>query len=300
MKTTYPTEDLSRFIHSKIPSFHGTIEQLSEGHSSQAVCFETEDGLRLVLRVRNDENALLADKYAYEHFSSNIPIPKAIDTGIFPLGGYYIISSFSPGQTANKLDSALFDNVLPLIQDLLSNIFHTDISNTKGYGYIDVSTGNASADSWKQSLLDELKELNIEALKEHAQILGIDIDIIDKLLFDFNSHLKYASEKRRLLHGDPGSDNLTINNGQVSAIFDWEQMSYGDWARDFARFGYYKTSDYGNIRTFGQKYGLETEYLDKRVKLYQAIYALRDIEFASSQHNEKLTRFIKAKLAEII
>jgi aminoglycoside phosphotransferase (APT) family kinase protein len=276
----------------------GSITPLVEGESSQVVCFTSRDGRKLVLRIRDNHKDLLADKYACGYFGSRVPIPQFLESGPFH-DDYYCITVFAEGKTASSLDAHTFRSVLPAIQNVIAKVYTADISPTTGYGYIDTLTGNAPDSSWRSSLLGELDALGVDTLRHHAQKIYLQDDVVDKLLAVFEKNLPYISETRRLLHGDPGHDNLLILDDRVSAVIDWEQMAYGDWVRDFSRFQISGYADYGDIRAFAKKYDLEAENMSQRIAVYSTIYTFRDIEFASSQDNEKIAKHTRDNIQRL-
>jgi len=298
MKTSYTPDEIVEILQNLLAVDAKSVQQLTEGHSSQVYSFTAINGQKLVLRIRESEKDLLADKYAYDHFGSSLPIPQIMGIGKLPAIGYYCISEFIDGQTLYSLDGQALHDLLPRFHQMLVNTFTLNVSGTHGYGSIDVATGNALADSWKSSLRSELESLDVDLLKTHAANIALEADMINRLVEQFNSNLPYASEVRRLLHGDPGYDNVIVDEGKIKAVIDWEQMAYGDWARDFSRFEYFDIADCGDMLTFGMENGLEIEHLHERKALYWAINALRDIEFASSQKNQQVAARLRANLGK--
>jgi hygromycin-B 4-O-kinase len=289
MKTNYKLTDVERFLEARISIAANSLTQLSEGHSSQVICF-TSGGKQLVIRIRENEQDLIADKYASEHFSTSLPIPKFLEVGSYDDKAFYCISNFVEGVTVLSLGSDEFTRILPEILDTLAATFSVDITNTHGYGYINIITGEGRYPSYKAFLNSELELLGRENLYKHANKINIGAKLVDNLIMQFENNLRYVSEFRRLTHGDPGGDNMIVKNGEIKGIIDWEQMAYGDWMRDFSRFEFYGDDRYGDAASFAKKYKLETEDLERRKAVYWAISALRDIEFAVTQNNEQVAR----------
>lgn len=297
MKTSYTLSEIKSFLKTRMSINSDSLAKLTEGHSSQVVSFKTDDR-QLVIRIREDEQDLLADQYAYQHFGHDLPIPKVIEVGRFDSRSFYCISDFIEGPTALSLGPSEFSLVLPKIQDALACTFHVDITKTRGYGDIDVATGEGGYSSYKSSLTAELAQLGVGRLHEHARNINIEAKIVDALVSQFESNLPYVSEVRRLTHGDPGEDNMIIKDGAIRATIDWEQMAYADWMRDFSRFEYYRDSRYGDANTFAKQYGLEADNLKERRATYWAINALRDIEFASSQRSEEVAQRLRKEIKQ--
>lgn len=294
MKTTYGIKEVSDFLNKlQIDADATTITPMAEGHSSQVFRFQTNDGDNCVFRIRASKKDLLADQYAYSHFSDILPIPPFIQIGQFDGSSYYCITKYIQGDMLNTLNSIDFRRHLPAVRHVLSKTFQADVSETSGYGDVDFNTGNAQSSTWKKSLENELFELNISSLRQSARNINLPDDMVDQFVKQFNDNLSYVSEARRLLHGDPGGDNVLVNNGEVVALLDWEQMAYGDWMRDFSRFSFWEKNSYGDALVFANEFNLESENIKERTAVYWAINALRNIEFADIQKSEKVADWMR-------
>ncbi|MEI6481690.1 MAG: phosphotransferase, partial [Candidatus Saccharibacteria bacterium] len=107
-----------------------------------------------------------------------------------------------------------------------------------------------------------------------------------------HKNLPFASETRRLLHGDLGFDNLIVNDGKVTAVIDWAQMGYGDWMRDYAKFDFWWPDRYTKPQAFADGYDLDAEHLEERIALYWAVTALGTISFADRFKSERVTEWL--------
>ena len=304
MKTTYSINEVSDFlIEAGTDADIATVIAMVEGHSSQVFQFQSNDGRIYVFRIRANKKDLLADKYAYSHFSDALPIPSFIQIGQFDDVAHYCITEYIQGDTLNILSDTEFQQYLPVIRQMLAKTFQVDISKTSGYGDVDFSTGNAQSSTWRGSLENELLNLDISRLQQSARNIGLPHDMVNQFVEQFNDNLPYVSETRRLLHGDPGGDNVLVKDGEVAALLDWEQMAYGDWMRDFSRFSFWEKKSYGDALAFANKFNLESENIKERTAVYWAINALRNIEFADVQKSEKVADWMrvhaKDKLAHL-
>jgi aminoglycoside phosphotransferase (APT) family kinase protein len=294
MKTTYTIKEVGNFLnHIQINADIATIIPMAEGHTSQVFRFQTHDGKHYVFRIRTSKKDLLADQYAYNHFSKTLPVPAFIEIGQFDIAAYYCVTEYIQGDMLNTLNDAEFQQYLPAVRRILAKTFQTDISKTSGYGDVDFDTGNAHDLAWKDSLKNELSDLNVENLRQSAKNINLPDDMVDKFVKQFNDNLPYVSETRRLLHGDPGGDNVLVNDGKVVALLDWEQMAYGDWMRDFSRFSFWEKNSYGDALEFANEFDLEAEHIKERTAVYWAINALRNIEFADIQKSEKVAEWMR-------
>lgn len=292
MKTTHTPDEVRDFLETAEYANPESIEQLSEGHISQAIAFETVDGEKLVLRISAKDEDFLADQYASQKFGSDVPIPRVTEIGAFGDDSHYCISEFVEGTTTNKLSADEMRASLDIQNDVFAKIFKTDVSSTSGYGNIDIATGNATHESWKSAMSHEVEEMGLDALRENARNIELDPALVDGFLEQFHTNLVHASEDRRLLHGDLGFDNMIVSGDKVTAVIDWAQMGYGDWMRDYAKFDFWWPDRYTDPQTFANKYGLDAQHIPERIALYWAITALGTIRFADKFKSEGVTEWL--------
>ena len=298
MKTTYSPQDVHHFLGTIKHANPESFEQLAEGHISQAFGFETVGGQKLVLRIADRINDFEADKYAGNVFGSRLLAPKVTDTGGMGDGAFYCISNRLNGIPSNMLTLPEIQVALPSIHAIFAKLFKTDISVTTGYGKIDVQTGNASNVSWQAYLAGHIGKTSVEGYKESAQYVGLNPVIVDSFMAQFERNLPYASEVRRLFHGDLGFDNLLLLDGEVTGVIDWAQMGYGDWMRDFSRLDFWGPGRYGDATKFAAQHELEAEHIDERTAFYHAYNALLTIDFSFRHKNERTSEWLRIHAAE--
>lgn len=293
MKTTYSKDYVLVYLkhHNNLEVVN--VENLDEGHISQAFKLTTQDGKMFVLRISSNEGDYAADRYAASVFSTQLLVPAVIDVGRFDDDAFYCISEFARGTTTDKLTPSEFDSSLHDIHKVLANIYKFDISSTSGYGHIDTSTGNASYGTWLSAVMSGLEQSRMSKFKVHAENIGLNPKIIDKLYDQYTRNSKYVSEVRCLLHGDPANDNMLVENGCVTAVIDWAQAGYGDWVSDFSRLDFWYPSKYGDICEFAKKYKLDDENIAQRVALYMATNALWTIEWADKAKNKHISQWLR-------
>lgn len=301
MKTTFSIEDVSGYLaHTQHAFAPESVTQLNEGHTSQVFSVMSTSGDAFVIRIRSSRKDFEADQFAFDTFSKKLPIPEVIEIGQLSDSAYYAITPMISGDTLKSISANSFTDILIEVHDSLSKIFSMNISRMYGYGVPDFRTGNAKFSSYKEALRSELAMLDVEKLRKYAHFIGLPTESVDLLVKQFNDNLPYVSEKRRLLHGDPGGDNFIVSDGVVVALLDWEQMEYGDWLRDFSRFEFWNMHEYGDAGVFADQYNLESEYIRERKAVFWAINAFRNIEFAAVQKNEKVAAWMRFNLKRLI
>jgi|GEM_PF-3149751 len=298
IKTSYSPEDVQNFLETTEHANPATIEQLTEGHFSQAFGYENESGESHVLRIAPRDDDFKADQYAFDHFSAQLPIPRVFDIGIFDGNNYYCITERARGVTSDALSSDEIAEALPSIHDAFAKLFRIDVSDTSGYGPLDLATGEAPSKSWGDYILVKIDGEGEETYKAYARNIGLDESIVDRFLVQFHKNLPYVSEVRRLLHGDLGFDNLLLDGGEVTAVIDWAHVGYGDWMSDFAKFDFWWPNRFGDPKEFATKYGLDAKHLDDRIALYWAYTALETIRFADKFKSDDIASWLREHAKE--
>ena len=296
MKTTFSAREIETFLRTSEHAIPESIDHLAEGQISQAIGFETVDTQKLVLRISEKNDDFMADKYAYERFGSHLPIPDVIEIGKFNESAYYCISERAPGVNSNKLFGEDFTRALPSINQRIADVFRTEITNSSGYGHLDYASGNGKYPSWRATLEARLTDLPADNLKQNAINIGIDPSLIEAFINQYTSNLDYASEVRRLSHGDLGFDNMLIDGDKVSAIIDWAGIGYAEWMYDYAKFDFWWPGRYMDVLSFGRKYGLETDNIERRKALYWARSALSTIQWADEFKSDHITEWLRTNV----
>ena len=293
MKTKYGINEVQSFLTDKENAISDSIEQFPRGHISQAYGFEDAHNNRLVLRVAPNNKDFLADKFAYDKFGKNLPIPKIVEIGKFDEESFYCISERVKGNISDKLTDEEMKNILPVIHKEFASMFKTDISIFTGYGHPDINTGNAPFISWGDVMQARLDDIYGEGVEQSAINLGLGADIVGKFRQQYDDNLEYASEVRRLTHGDLGFDNLLVDNGRVTALIDWAGIGYGDWMYDFAKLDFWWPKRFGDAKEFADKYDLDADNLEQRKALYWARSALSTIQWADEVKNAHISDWLR-------
>lgn len=296
MKTQHSREAVAEFLKDHEGADPASVRPLVEGHSSQAFKFMSAEGW-FVCRLAGTDNDFQADLFACDHFATRIPIPAVKTIDKYADDTFYCITGFAPGKTSNILSDEEMDESLPDIHRVLYEIFSIDISFSEGFGDIDTASGNAKYDTWV-SRLRNIQMTGKESFKRNAENIGLEGRIVDVFFDQFESNLQYASEMRRLLHGDPAFDNMLVENNKVTAVIDWAQMGYGDWMSDFARLDFWWPNRYGDAKEFADAYGLESDNINERKALYWATNALWTIEFADKAKSKSVTEWLNEHIKE--
>jgi hygromycin-B 4-O-kinase len=297
IKTTFSAEQAGSLPQIADDIVPGTLKQLTEGHFSQAFSYETGVGEKRVLRLGRKLYSFEADKYAHEHFNSDmIPVPEVIEIGEVESGLYYCVSEFADGTPSDQLSRSEFDAIRDNIDDTFAAIFRTDISGTTGWGKIDRSTGNGQDSSYVAAFEEELHGL--DRLKIECEQHGIDPGLVDAFASNLRDNLPKIEVSRRLTHADFGFDNVIVKNGKVSAIIDWSGMGYGDWLHDYSRLEFWHPGRHAPAIEFARRYGLDTQTFSERWLVHMAENALTALRFAFKYEESSTRQWLKEHLAK--
>ncbi len=294
MKTQYTVPEVVRFLSASWQAAPESVCPLVEGHISQAYSFRAGDE-KCVLRLAETDANFRVDEFAFERFGEIMPIPKVREIGDFNGEVSYCVTDFANGKTSNTLKDEELAEALPSIQNTLAATFHADISFSTGYGEVNVLSGSAKHSTWHEHV-KTVEKTGVEAFKANAASIGLPTTLVDAFFEQYRANLSFASEERRLLHGDPAFDNMLVHDGQVAAVLDWAQLAYGDWMSDFARLDFWWPGRYGEKYEFAKKFGLEAEHLDEREALYRATNALWTIEFADKAKSKETAQWLHEHL----
>jgi hygromycin-B 4-O-kinase len=250
------------------------ISALSGGEWSQAFAFRQDDK-DYVLRLSESEDDFLIDRFANRFSSSRLPIPKIVELGT-AFAGYYAVSERAFGTMIDDLDKVSMKRIIPSLFAILDAIRETDISDTQGYGMLDVS-GNGSRKSWKEFLLGvaaDFPNRKVSGWREGLKTSPLGDGPFDLAYATLIELAKGVPEVRFLIHHDLMNFNVLTNNNEVTAIIDWANATYGDFLYDLALLAFWgpihepiKGVDWETeARAHYKEIGLEVPDFEKRLQ----------------------------------
>lgn len=248
------------------------------GDRSSAYSF-TADGEGLILRINSDNTGFLKDKYAYDHFSALLPIPKAVKTGHYT-NKYYSITKKCQGITL-QASTPLSEICIQDLAKTLDAIRETVIPADSMYGTWDPH-GIATCGTWqewlqKDYILVEKNDGNYFKWDEITGLPTIDREIIAQLKRKIDTLITFVPNERSLVHGDFGTGNVVIDGDHVSGVIDWAESMYGDHLYDAAWLDFWQSNSsltrflHDHYRKLGIK-----DY-EQRVLCYQCVIALNTL-----------------------
>jgi hygromycin-B 4-O-kinase len=276
-------------------TFNVPIEGLSElegGLVAKALSFRA-GGRDYVLRFMTGkmEASYAKEEFLYRNFASpELPIPEVVRVGNYE-DLFFCISRKLPGRGLKSLTNEEYEKAMPSLMQTLLAIHRCDVSRWAGYGWIG-DDRDGLFPSWKRFLAHANEEEREDGFfgKWHSLF---ESSFLERSLFDdvygrMAELLKYCPEKRWLLHGGYGNDNVLAEGGRVTAVLDWEAM-YGDFAYDIAWIDFWPRG-VDHVEILGQYYekaGMPMENYRERIACYKHYLGLGAMKFFAKTKNRQ-------------
>ncbi len=283
-KTTIEQTQVENFLegHFQAPSPH--LEKITDGESSQAYLFDSENG-KQVLRVNSHSgNGFKKDSIAQERFGSMIPIPQVLEMGEIEPGVFFAVSERAEGKTLDKFDNEGKDKLVPEVISTL-DIIHAQEPFGEGFGQWD-ENGKGKYKTWREEL--EASNRQDDDATKAADFY--DAEFHNLLREEARRYFQYCPEIRQLVHGDFGFNNVVSDGKAITGVFDWEQSMYGDPLYDVAWLDFWDSGrDYETIfREHYKKEGRLPDNYKERVFCYKLQIGLGSMNFyARSRQKDK-------------
>lgn len=194
------------------------LQPMTEGEESRAFSFRRGDD-DFILRVNHDVESFRKDDFVQRTFArAELPIPEITAIGLLTDGNAYCISRRATGRTLQDLSTTELPFVLDAVAEVMAAIAGSDPPDTEGFGTFDAS-GIAHYASWRDFLR------HLVTLDWHGARFG---DEVKGLLALFEDLVRDCPERRALVHGDFGSNNVLTDGNRITAVIDWSEALYGD------------------------------------------------------------------------
>lgn len=214
------------------------IELIGKGCFSEAYSF-THEGIQKIIRINDNDQDFKKDQWAFETLKNlSVPIPKVEEIGFYDQKHFYCISDRCLGKTYNALSLEEKKTAIPVIFQTLEMIHLLDISQSTGFGLIDLH-GNGQFSSWAESLLNLENHKIPYNFKKLYKRSYFDKAFFDETYQQLSILVETLPLKRFFVHGDFGFDNLLVNKNKITGVIDWGEARIGDPIYDVAWLEYW-------------------------------------------------------------
>jgi hygromycin-B 4-O-kinase len=271
------------------------FQSIEDGDLSQAYFFTTKTGDK-VLRINSTDEGFLKDKYAANHFSSNLPIPVIEEVGQLAEDMYFAISERSPGKTLDKFSKDEISKLMPEIMAMADKLHSTPPAG-KGYGWWRLDASGKSG-SWHDAL-DAMQQGEDDS--KLADIAYFDHKLYASLRAEILTYYQYCPDERQLVHGDFGFNNTLSDGIIITGLIDWHGSMYGDPLWDVAWLDFWGDWQ-GYATAFRQHYedqGHLSANFDERLICYKLIVGANSLAFFAKSEQPEKYAYAKKLLAEI-
>ncbi|MDD5731964.1 MAG: aminoglycoside phosphotransferase family protein [Patescibacteria group bacterium] len=288
-KTKININFIGNFLKKNFSPDINTLEFVSGGEVSQAFSF-ISDGKELIIRANPTVLGFEKDKYAREHFNSDlIPVPKTISAGKLNNTLYYSITEKAKGKALDKIPRNELQVLIPEMLKTMDAIHAIDIRATTGFGDWD-ENGKGENASWNEYLIKIIDEFKPSHPKFDSKKDILEMDVTKKLVERYKELLQYCPEDRYLVHGDFGFANGMTAEGKITGVFDWEMSCYGDFLHDIAWLNFWEPEIF-NLDLFIKHYqekGITVSNFQERILCYKLHHGLGSLSwYAGSDQREK-------------
>lgn len=227
-KTGLQPEEITAVLREK---FGKSIDlhPLSEGLESQAFGFSAK-GQKWVVRVNRDDAGFAKDDFAFRHFASPaLLIPPVLS--VTRHGGVCLcVSERASGITLQDLDAWGLVHIVQPVAVVLDAIAAVDVSMIAGCGPFNAQGVGDFAD-WPAFIgaIVDLRHYDWQMVGQRA-----DLAIIHPLLAEIEAFAAICPDRRGLVHGDFGSNNVLTAENRITGVIDWSEAMVGDPRYDIA------------------------------------------------------------------
>jgi LPS sulfotransferase NodH/aminoglycoside phosphotransferase (APT) family kinase protein len=283
--------------------FNGSVSAVSPmmgGQTALAFSFAA-NGERYVIRFSFNKYGLYKDKYAYEHFHSDVrPIPKTISIAQHSQSISYSITEMAQGKELYTYPAESISGGLKsrLVDFIIGN--RTTALPGSNFGRWD-DQGDAFYPTWQSYLrsLNETVENNLDSLRTI-----FSDDQLERIQYNYNRLIDFCPDVRQLIHGDFSKDNIFTDGKKITALVDWDNSMYGDALYDLAWASFWEErmqyESVYNSRTV--QVGFSEQNLTERLQCYKMHGAISSLcwYMHSGQPNHDACLLVRDRLARLV
>ncbi|WP_113618691.1 aminoglycoside phosphotransferase family protein [Chitinophaga flava] len=213
------------------------IEPVQDGEESFAFRVIIS-GKKYVLRANHHIHGFEKDDFVCRRFAGPaLPIPEIEAIGVLDNGVAWCLSVLVPGVTLQDLPVAALPSVTGAVDGVMKAMAAAPLDGMSGFGPFNAQ-GHGRYTSWKaylESIVNDPLYNWQEAGKRVAMKRVVPLQ--EQLL----QSIAACPEKRQLVHGDFGSNNVLTDGHLVTGVIDWSEAMIGDSLYDMANIFFWRT-----------------------------------------------------------
>lgn len=294
---------VAHFLQSQFDRSVSDVSLLGSGMFSQAFSFMLARQ-PFIIRLNAYQEDFQKDAFAHQHFSSSeLPIPRMIQSGRFNELYYFAITERCTGMTLNDMEPQEIEQVLPKLFDTLLAIHTLDSSDYLGWGLTDAS-GQGRFASWQAYLLSFYNQKFPFTWKQLIQDTFMEQEIYDKALAMILKDLEFCFADKYWVHGDFGFDNVMSDGQQITGVLDWAELLLGDYVYDIAYLEFwsedvcYKQQWQNWVKD--REIDLSRCYFEERLRCYMLHIGLKGLAIAAIRNDPEDYVQVRARIQQIL
>ncbi len=282
------------------------IRPIEYGQIAKAFFFQAQ-GQDFVVRFTQPNMAigLHKDLYAYTHFTSpQVPVPPVVCVDEYQ-GITYAITRKMPGKTLDSFSGEAFEALIPSLIVTLDNIHQIDVRSAAGFGSFD-GEGVGLFKSWPDflRLVSEEEDERWFYGKWHTlfETTFLDRGLFNSIFAEMAALLPFCPAERHLVHADYGFSNVLADSGQITAVLDWANASYGDFLFDVAwlDIGLPGLDFNGRFQHFYHINNRAIPHYHERLRCYHCYIALDSFRFYAKTGQETAYQTMRNRILTIL
>jgi hygromycin-B 4-O-kinase len=291
---------VTSFLQSHLHLQVSNVAQIGAGMFSQAFSFKLEQK-EFVIRLNSYFEDFQKDVFAYQHFSSKLPIPKILEQGRFNQDYYFAIAERCMGNTLNALEEAAVRNLVPNLFEIWYMLQSFDVSPYSGWGLTNTA-GDGCFASWKEYLLSFYNQKFAFTWEQLFDRTCMEQEVY-KLYFPvMREQVSFCSIDKHWVHGDFGFDNVMSCGNRITGILDWAESRLGDSIYDIAYLEFWsKNIPYQELwQEWAESRKLCVWNFEERMQCYMIHIGLGGLAIAAIRDDIEDYSKVKARMQNVI
>lgn len=181
------------------------------------------------LRIGRSVRGFAKDRWAFETLGPRLPVPRVWELGELEDGLAFCLTEWAPGVTLQDLPAEEVRRVLPAVFDAWRVKSDPGLLNIAehgtGYGDFEPDPFAAPSPSWSAAL----RETADLARSWAGPWVSAHAEQLERVVGRYETLIDRCPEDRRsLVHGDWGTNNILVAGEILTGILDWEAAMVGD------------------------------------------------------------------------